>query len=223
MHAPKVPRDIDLDAKAVTFARRSVALAFSSGLSLSLLISTGLIAERLRAGSLNAALLINVLVFCCSLIVMTLTSRPLALRFAERAESGDVRGAMRLRVAPLLLVQALGALGGVTLAHAVLRHSGASALAWMCECPPQLVNDAVAVLGVFIAIWAFAARRAGIALLLGLFVLLLCYGATQAHWHVDRAPFAFKTTIQELVVGQVLAVATGLLAFRRFSLGRDAW
>jgi hypothetical protein len=82
-----------------------------------------------------------------------------------------------------------------------------------------LVNDAVAVLGVFAAIWAFATRRVGIALLVTLFALLLCYGVTQARWHVDHAPFAFETTIQELVVGQVLAVATGLFAFRRFSHG----
>jgi hypothetical protein len=216
---PPTPPDIDIDTRAENLARRSAALAFGSGLILALLVSAGLIAERLCAGSFDSALLINVLVLCASVIVMTLTSRPRALRFVALTDGGRVDGVVRTRLTLQLLPQAVGALGGIVLAHAALRHSGASALAWMCECPPQLVNDAVAVLGVFAAIWAFATRRVGIALLVTLFALLLCYGVTQTRWHVDHAPFAFETTIQELVVGQVLAVATGLFAFRRFSHG----
>jgi len=217
MRTPEPENDIYL--RAEISGRRSATLAFGSGLSLALLISSGLIAERLRAGNMNSALLIDVVVLFASLVVMTLVSRPLSIRFAAISANGEIEGVVRMRLAVLLLPQAAGALGGVALAHAVLRHSGVSALGWMCECPPQLVNDAVAVLGVFAAIWAFATRRVGMTLLVIMFALLLGYGATQAHWHVDHAPFAFDTTIQELVVGQVLAVATGLLAFRRFSFG----
>jgi hypothetical protein len=214
-----LPPHTDIDLRAHGFARRSVALAFGSGLSLALLISAGLIAERLRAGSFDSALLINALVLCASVVVMTMNSRPIALRFVSLTDSGRADGVLRMRRVLLLVPQAVGALAGVALAHAALRHSGTSALTWMCECPPQLVNDAVAVLGVFAAVWAFAARRVDVWLLVSIFALLLWYGVTQSRWHVDHAPFAFEKTIQELVVAQVLAVATGLLAFRRFSFG----
>ncbi|HVY31022.1 MAG TPA: hypothetical protein VHB79_30905 [Polyangiaceae bacterium] len=192
-------------------------MGLASGLSLAFLISGGLIAERLQAGSVFYGLLIDVAVLLVSLAVMTLTSRPLTLRFSALSARGAAGPVLRLRPVALLIPQVLGAIAGICLTHVVLRHSGVPALSWMCECAPQLVNDSVAVLGVLIAIWACAGQRVTIALLAAMFALLLCYGATHTQWHVDHPPFTFQTTIQELVAGQVLAVATGLLAFRRFS------
>lgn len=216
---PPRPRYPEIEPRAARFAQRSLALAFASGLGLGLVISSGLIAERLEAGSFRAALPIDVAVLLASVAVLSLTSRPLKLRFVEVSGAGRLGEPVRLRPALVLLLQAAGGAVGAALAHALLWQSHAPALGWMCEHAPQLMNDAVAISGVLAAIWACASRRLVVPCLAAMLTLLLWYGKTRSHWHVDRAPFAFELTIQELVVAQVLAVASGLLAFRRFSLG----
>jgi hypothetical protein len=87
----------------------------------------------------------------------------------------------------------------------------------MSEQPPQFVNDAVAALGTLAAVRAFASRSVSPYMLIVMFGLLLGYRITGQLWHVDRAPHLFQASIQELVAAQVIAAATGLLAFRRFS------
>jgi hypothetical protein len=87
----------------------------------------------------------------------------------------------------------------------------------MSEQPPRFVNDAVAVLGTLAAIRAFASRSVSPYMLIVMFGLLLSYRITGQLSHVDRAPHLFQASIQELAAAQVIAAATGLLAFRRFS------
>jgi hypothetical protein len=109
-------------------------------------------------------------------------------------------------------------MSGIALVHLLLKFSRFSALRWMSEQPAQFVNDGVAALGTLAAVWACASKPVRTSLLLEMFGLLLLYRATGHLWHVDHAPRVFRTSIQELVAAQVIAAATGLLAFRKFSL-----
>lgn len=210
-------RTTELGSRSRRFARRSVVLASLCGFILAALVSAGVVGERLRAGSVHTALIVDALVLVAGIVVTTLTSRPLNLLFAAISNDGDAPILMRLRPSVVAVPQLVGMMSGIALVHLILRRSNVSALTWMCECPPQFVNDIVATVGTFAAVWACAARRIRIDLLIATLGLLLLYGHTRQHWHVDRAPFPFEMTIQELVVAQVIATATGLLAFRRFS------
>lgn len=213
MHEPTT----DLDERAARFATRSLVLAFCCGFLLATSVSAGVVSERLRAGSVRTALVVDLVVLVAGILATTLTSRPLNVLFEDVSNDDSAPRIVRLRPSILVVSQIVGTACGVTLVHFVLERSHASALSWMCECPPQFVNDAVATLGTLAAVWSCAFRRLRMDLLIATLGVLLLYGFTRQHWHVDRSPFRFEMTIQELVVAQVVATATGLLAFRRFS------
>jgi hypothetical protein len=211
---PNVPSESDIAERARHFATRSLWLAYCCGLLLSITTSAGVVAERLLGGNVEAALSVDVAVLGVAILAMTLTSRPLATFFGD---TEDANWLVRLRSGAVLLPQLLGVLSGIALVHLSLRYSGFSALQWMSERPAQFINDAVAALGTLAAVWACASRPLRMCLLLEMLGLLLLYRATGQHWHVDHAPRVFRASIQELVAAQVIAAATGLLAFRKFS------
>jgi hypothetical protein len=211
---PSVPQQGDIAERARRFATRNLGLAYCCGLLLSITTSAGVVAERILGGNLQAALGVDVLVLGVAILAMTLTSRPLVTFFSDIEEP---RWLVRLRASALLLPQLLGVLSGVALVHLALRFSDFSALQWMSERPAQFVNDAVAALGTLAAVWACASRPLRMYLLLQMLGLLLLYRATGRHWHMDHSPYVFRTSIQELVAAQVIAAATGLLAYRKFS------
>ncbi|HVZ34330.1 MAG TPA: hypothetical protein VG963_18005 [Polyangiaceae bacterium] len=198
------------------FIERSAVLAFGGGLLVAFVSSSGLVSNRLSGGRLPNAILGDIVVLCAVVVTKTLTARPLNVSFEQSTCGAPVATPPRHLYA-ILVAQCAGATLGTVAVHALLMRSGLSSLAWMCECPPQLMNDAVATFGALAAVWACVSRKLRIELLIGALGVLLMYGSTRHHWHVDRAPFAFEWTIQELVVAQVIAVATGLLAFRRFA------
>ncbi len=214
MH-PRIPVERSIAERAHRFAMRSVALAYCCGLLLSLTTSAGVVAERLLGGNIQAALSADVIVLGVAIVAVTLTSRPLVTFFGD---TSDASWLVRLRARVLIGPQLLGVVSGVALVHISLRYSGFSALQWMSERPAQFVNDAVAALGTLAAVWACASKPVRTYLLLEMFGLLLLYRATGHLWHLDRAPHVFRASIQELVAAQVIAAATGLLAFRKFSL-----
>lgn len=191
-------------------------LAFGAGLLVAVTVSAGMVWERVLGGNLRAALVVNALVLGIGVLAANLTSRPLNVFLADAAATSD---AMRIRASAILGPQLLGLASGIGLVHVLLKHSGIQALSWMSECPAQLVNDAVAAVGTLVAIWVCASRDLRLDLLVPMLGMLLCYGITRQHWHVDHAPFVFQASIQDLVVGQVIAASSGMLAFRRFSFG----
>lgn len=205
-----------LNLRERSFVTRSVVLAFACGLLISAVTSGGLVSERLSAGRLRNAVLIDLVVLCIAIVALVVTARRFNVSFIDVAEDGSVRVVTRLRSAAVLVPQITGASCGIVLVHMILKKSGAGSLLWMRECPAQFMNDAVAVFGTLAAVWACASRRLRMDMLAATLCALLVYGATRQHWHVDRAPFVFEWSIQQIVVARVIAVATGLLAFRRF-------
>ncbi|HTQ08300.1 MAG TPA: hypothetical protein VMI54_30810 [Polyangiaceae bacterium] len=162
-----------------------------------------------------AALIVDAGVLGAGIVALTLLSRALNVRF--EAPGDRTRALLRLRYSVLLGAQVAGATSGIVVVHVLLKWSGLVALQWMSECPRQLVNDAVATFGTLAAVWACAPKQLRLDVLVATLAALLVYGMTRSAWHVDRPPVTFVASIQELVVGLVIAVATGLLAFRRFS------
>ncbi|HVX90305.1 MAG TPA: hypothetical protein VHC20_01575 [Candidatus Paceibacterota bacterium] len=206
----------DLDARAYRFARRSMSIAFFIGFVVSTTVSAGLVCERVRVGSACLAIVIDLCVLGVAAVAMVFTSRPLHVAFVD---VDNPENAIRLRFAVLSIFQVLGAATGIALVHETLIHSGVDALRWMIESPPQLINDAVAVTGVLIAIRACASRQVRLNQMIQMLGILTVYGATRHLWHADHAPFPFKLSIQDLVVSQVLTAATGLVALRHVAFG----
>jgi len=84
----------DLDAREAQFAKRSLVLAFFCGLLLASLISAGVIGERLQAGSVRAALLVDLVdlvVLVAGIFATVLTARPLNVRFENSAATARLR------------------------------------------------------------------------------------------------------------------------------------
>ncbi len=203
---------MDLDEKQRLHARRTLRLSFVVGLSLGAAASGSVVGERLSLGDVRWSGVALALVFALSVVALALTTWPLSRSFVD-VESGARE---QLRPFAILATQIVGALCGIGLIHVILRASEPSALSWMSQSPAELVNDAVAVSGLLTAVWACSTRELRVDWLWTMLCVLLVYRETTPHWHLDHGPHAFQATVQELVAAQFIAVATGLLAFRRF-------
>jgi hypothetical protein len=170
--------------------------AFSVGLLLALATSGGIAGERVTLGRLGVALLANAAATVAAVIAARTTIR-------------------RARPLAVLVPQGLGAVAGVVLVHLLLRRAALGPFPWLSEAPAQLVNDGVAVAGLLALSWA-CARRLDPYLLVLAFLLVTFYRVTAPMWHLDRAPGAFRATVQQLVVAQLVAAAIALGVFRAF-------
>lgn len=199
------PRDRILPASVVTIASRPPwlrfsghVLAFSTGLLLALAASGGIAGERLTLGGPSVGLAANAAATVAALLAASATMR-------------------RPRLV-VLVSQVLGAVAGVVLVHLLLRRAAEGPFPWLSESPAQLVNDAVAVMGLLALAWA-CARGLDLRVLLGALVVVTAYRVTSPLWHVDRAPAGFHTTVQQLVVAELVAAAIALGLFRAFRAG----
>ncbi len=200
--------------RASCFALRTMAVAFATGLLLALTTSGGIAGERLTRGSFDVALVANAMATVAALLAMVPTMRRILVSFAEldEDETRATRVARR-RAATVVVPQLVGAACGVTLVHLALRHEALGAFPWLSEKPAQWMNDLVAVSGALALVWA-AAQGLEPKLLVAALVGVTLYRATSPMWHLDHAPGGFSTSIQELVVAQLVAVAFALGIFR---------
>jgi hypothetical protein len=188
---------------------RLVAAGFAMGLLLSLATSGGIAEERITRGAFAVALVANGVTTGVALLAVLLMMRGLRV---FRVEPPEARAA---RVHPLtvLVPQGLGAVAGIVLVHVLLRREVLGSLPWLSERPAQFVNDAVAVSGFLALVWA-AAGGLDARLLLLAFAGATLYRMTAPMWHLDRAPGGFHTSVQELVVAQLVGAALALGLFR---------
>jgi len=121
------------------------------------------------------------------------------------------------RALTVLAPQLCGAVVGVLLVHALLRREALGVVPWLSERPAQLVNDAAAVAGFLALVWA-AAGGLDARLLVIAFTGVTLYRVTSPMWHLDRAPGGFHTSVQDLVVAQLVAAALALGLFRTILL-----
>lgn len=215
---------IDRDAHLV---RRTLTIGALTGLLFAVVISLGILGERLAPGNVWIVTAANVIGATAALLVLAFTFRPFLTRFdAAALPAGSSLQQRRARA--MIFAQALGAALGVVGVHLILRSSALAARPWLSERPAQLVNDVVAVFGALTLIWSCARRPFGaLAGLVGL-GLALAYALTSSRWHLDAPPpssalalsASFRSvSIQLAVLAQLACTAIATTTFRRLAVG----
>lgn len=208
--------------------RRTLAVGLSAGLVFAVIVSSGILVERLAPGNLWVVTLANVIGATASLLVLAFTFRPFLTRF-ESLTPGPAAALLRRRALAMILAQSLGAALGVLAVHLVLRSSALPARPWLSERPPQLVNDLVAVFGALALIWSCARRPFGVLAGLAALAIALGYALTSSRWHLDAPPPSSvrdlatslrSVSIQLGVLGQLACTAIATTTFRRLAVQR---
>jgi hypothetical protein len=208
--------------------RRTLAVGLFAGLVFAVIVSSGILVERLAPGNLWIVTLANVIGATASLLVLAFTFRPFLTRF-ESLPPGPAAALLRRRALAMIVAQSLGAALGVLAVHLVLRSSALPARPWLSERPPQLVNDIVAVFGALALIWSCARRPFGVLAGLAALALALGYALTSSRWHLDAPPPSSvrdlatslrSVSIQLGVLGQLACTAIATTTFRRLAVQR---
>jgi len=181
------------------------AVALGVGLLLGLVTSGGIAGERITRGAIGAALVANAAVTLVALFAIVPTMRRMLVSF------GDGERARTIHPLVVLVPQIVGAAAGIFVVHFVLRREALGALPWLSERPAQLVNDAVAAAGLLALVWA-SANDLDPRVLVIAFIGVTLYRLTSPLWHLDAA--TFHTSVQELIVAQLVAAALALGLFR---------
>ncbi|MBX3198907.1 MAG: hypothetical protein KF894_12295 [Labilithrix sp.] len=192
-----------------TARRHAAALGVGTGFALALVVSCGIVFQRVLGFSATDAAAANALTTLGAVVAVVVT-----VRAHERAA---LEPAVReRRVTSFITHQALGAMLGVLATHALVRL-GLEAHPWLHEHPRQLVNDLVAVFGVFAFVWGAAQKPLRPQVMIAGLALVLGYELTAAYWHLDAPlpePGALAWSVQRFVGSEVTASGVGVLAFR---------
>ncbi|MDF2694471.1 MAG: Aquaporin, partial [Labilithrix sp.] len=129
----------------VTVRRRAAALGGATGFGLALVVSCGIVFLRILGPTAASSVTANALTTFVAVVAVLATVRTFLTSFDPSAFDPRTR---ERRIRSLVLGQALGAVLGVLTIHAAVRH-GLDTHPWLREHPRQLVNDLVAVFGVF--------------------------------------------------------------------------
>jgi hypothetical protein len=197
----------------VTARRRAAALGGVTGFGLALVVSCGIVLQRLTGATAASSVTANAVTTLAAVVAVLATVRTFLTSF--NPASFDPRTRER-RIRSLVLGQTLGALLGIVATHAVLLH-GLDAHPWLREHPRQLVNDLVAIFGVLAFVWGCAQKPIRPQVMIAGLGLVLGYELTAGYWHLD-APIPVTEelawSIQRFVGGEVTASGIGVLTFR---------
>ena len=189
---------IEREPSPAAYARVALGGAF-----LGVVTSGGIVVERLSSGSPNVAVVVKrAIISVAAILLLALVQRHVPLS------------------APVASTELFGAAAGVALVHVTLRAGLIDRPYWLSERPPQLVNDAVAVLSLLVIVWACTRRLNLRLLVVALFVLTL-YRITGPSWHLDAPPLAFALSVQDIVIGQLVAAALALPLYRQMTKHSD--
>ena len=186
-----------------------------SGLLLGVIVSGGILSERLTLGALPWGSLAAGLATVSAIIVARVALRRRQILWLEAGLEGGTEPLLvwQLRPVVVLFAQAIGAGIGIVIIHATLRFGPFPAPGWLSEAPAQFVNDGVCTFGLLALAWAWARNLDVIPLVL-ILALLASYLASASHWHVDQPPAAYQMTVQQYVVVQCLGSAFALAFVR---------
>jgi hypothetical protein len=173
----------------------ALASLFVAGAVLGLVVSAGIIEERLSTGSPAVALVVNAIVSASALLV---------LAFVQRG---------RRLTSEVVVTELLGVVTGMVLIHLAVRGGLVRAPYWFAERPLQLVNDVVAAFSTLLLVWA-CARELDLRFLVAALVLVTAYRATSGLWHLDLPPRPFSLKVQDLVIMQFVGAALALPLYR---------
>lgn len=193
--------------------RRMAMLGGVTGFGLALVVSCGIVHQRLLGSTTTSAVAANTLTTMVAVFALLATVRTFMTSFGPMTFEPRTR---ERRITTLALSQAIGAVLGVLAIHALVSQ-GLDAHPWLREHPRQLVNDLVAVFGVLAFVWGCSQKPIRLPLMVAGLALVLGYEATAGYWHLD-APLPADTglawSIQRFVGGEVTASGIGVLTFR---------
>lgn len=195
-----------------TARRRMAVLGGLTGFGFALVVSCGIVHQRLLGSTTTSALAANTLTTLVAVVALLATVRTFMasygpITFGPRSQQ---------RITTIALGQAVGALLAVLAIHAFVLQE-LDAHPWLREHPRQLVNDLVAVFGVLAFVWGCSQKPIRLQLMVAGLALVLGYEATAGYWHLD-APLpedpGLAWSIQRFVGGEVTASGIGVLTFR---------
>src|SRR4051812_46890285 len=156
------PELLSRDALGMNVPRRLAAEGIGSFFLLAAVVGSGIMGERLSGGNVAIALLANTIATGAALVVLILTFGPLsgahfnpAVTLADASQGGiawaDVPG--------YIVMQAVGALCGVLLAHAMFGEPLFQLSTHVRAGAAQLLSEFVASFGLLAVIWGCSRRR----------------------------------------------------------------
>jgi hypothetical protein len=199
--------------KDSTARRRTVVLGGVTGFALALVVSCGIVFQRVLGATTAHAITANAVTTLVAVVAVLATVRTFLTSFDPATFDPRTR---ERRVTSLVTGQAVGAMLGVLVIHALVLHR-LDSHPWLREHPRQLVNDLVAVFGVLAFVWGCAQKPIRPAVMSAGLGLVLGYELTAGYWHVD-APIPVTPelawSVQKFVGSEVTASGIGVLAFR---------
>jgi glycerol uptake facilitator-like aquaporin len=174
-------------AAAVDLRRRAVAEGLGTALLLSTVVGSGIMGEKLAGGNLAIALLANAIATGAGLVALILTLGPISgAHFNPVVTLADAsQGGLPWREVPLYIVmQVLGAFGGVAVAHVMFEKPVFFASTHDRSGGAQIFSEFVATFGLLAVIWGCARRRSGaVPFAVGAYI-------TAAYWFTSSTSFA---------------------------------
>lgn len=167
---------------------RELAAEFlGTALLLAVVVGSGIMGETLAAGNTAVALLANSLATGAALVVLILIFAPISGAHLNPVVTLSAAGRGSLpwaKVAPYVLVQVLGALAGVLLAHVMFGKPAFTASVHVRSGMGQLVSEAVATFGLVLTILAVERNRpSAVPYAVALFIVA-------AYWFTASTSFA---------------------------------
>jgi len=170
-----------------SLARRLAAEGVGTALLLSIVIGSGIMAERLSGGNVAIALLANAIATGCGLAVLVAVFAPISGAHFNPLVSIALasRGRIEWREAfAFVFVQFLAAVCGVVVAHLMFDEP---ALSWggkVRAAPGQVFGEFVATFGLIVVVWACVERKLRAApALIGAYI-------AAAYWFTSSTSFA---------------------------------
>jgi hypothetical protein len=218
--ATRLPR---ADRAPATDCRRLAAGALA-GLILGTISSAAILADRIARGDSWVVMTTDAVVAASAVVVLAITFRWSFESFRPDAgASAQAPG----RLLGAISAHAAGAVLGVLLVHLALHSSPLRACQWLCERPPQLVNDFVAAFGAIALIWTCARQPVGALSSLLVVGIAVIYSFTSSRWHLDAWGDALlrgsqrSISVQTAVLVQLAATAVGVSVFFRLSVTKE--
>jgi len=211
-------------------SRRLAAEALGTAWLLAIVVGSGIMGQRLSGGNDGIALLANAIATGAALPVLILVLGPISGAHFNPAVSlvMALRREITGRDAALYtLVQCLGGIAGVALAHAMFEHPALLEAGTRARTGgAQWLAEAVATAGLILAILgSLRARPAAVPFIVGLYI-------TAAYWFTASTSFAnpavtlaraFTTSFADIAPADVAGFALAQLAGALLALGLWRW
>ncbi|MGA8038068.1 MAG: MIP/aquaporin family protein [Candidatus Acidiferrales bacterium] len=170
-----------------SLGRRLAAELFGTGFLLAAVVGSGIMGERLAAGSVAIALLANTIATGAALVALILTFGPISgAHFNPAVSLADAleRGISWPVAACYILAQCFGGIGGTIAAHAMFGLPAVALSTHARSGPAQIFSEFVATFGLLSVIWGVARQRSEmVPFAVGAYI-------TAAYWFTASTSFA---------------------------------